>query len=185
VKDLSQHYKHLTAEERFRLFVQAMGRGDDQELDRLEYTCERKTYSQQDWAYTNRKLTFVVFSLCHALETAQAQLFAAIALGLHSIMADDNPEQADDIMTHFLRFMQVSHGRQAGWVRFCEELGVEPSAITARFMEHSDCTENLLDTVYAAARDTCDDLASNEEAIANIADAQAKGLAEAWASKVR
>ena len=114
MKDISNHYQHLTAEERFRLFVQAMGRKDEQELDRLDNTCPRKTYTQQDWEYTNMKMTFTVYALASALEAVRTDLLAAIAMGLGLAVDDDDPDKADSIMDAFKRLKQTSRRQEGG-----------------------------------------------------------------------
>jgi hypothetical protein len=40
-RERATYYPTLTADERFQLFVAALARDDDQELDRLEDTCPR------------------------------------------------------------------------------------------------------------------------------------------------
>jgi hypothetical protein len=51
---LRRHYDKLTAEERFRLDLLAMARGDEQESERLVRTCPRHTYTMNDRAFTGR-----------------------------------------------------------------------------------------------------------------------------------
>jgi hypothetical protein len=51
---LHRHYDKLSAEERFRLDVLAMARGDDQESERLVRSCPRATYTTNDRAFTVR-----------------------------------------------------------------------------------------------------------------------------------
>src|SRR5918997_4424994 len=51
---LHRHYDKLSAEERFRLDVLAMARGDEQESERLVRSCPRATYTANDRAFTVR-----------------------------------------------------------------------------------------------------------------------------------
>ena len=53
---LRRHYARLTAEERFRLAVLAMARGDKQESERLVSSCPRFSYTINDRAFTGRWL---------------------------------------------------------------------------------------------------------------------------------
>ncbi len=62
MKDIAKHYALLSADERFRLFVAAVGRKDEQELDRLEATCPGRRYDAQDYEYTRRKSHFMVLT---------------------------------------------------------------------------------------------------------------------------
>ena len=49
-----RHYDRLSGEERFRLDVLAMARGDAQESERLVRSCPRATYTANDRAFTAR-----------------------------------------------------------------------------------------------------------------------------------
>ena len=47
-------YDRLTPEERFRLVVLALARGDEEESERLTATCPRRDYTMYDWAFVGR-----------------------------------------------------------------------------------------------------------------------------------
>ena len=51
---LGKLYDKLTPEERFRLDLEAMARGDREESQRLTRTCPRKTYVMNDWGFAGR-----------------------------------------------------------------------------------------------------------------------------------
>ena len=51
---LHRHYGRLTPEERFRLDVLAMARGDSQESERLTSTCPKRNYIMNDWGFVER-----------------------------------------------------------------------------------------------------------------------------------
>jgi hypothetical protein len=51
---LGKLYDSLTPEERFRLDVEAMARGDTEESDLLTRTCQRETYTMNHRGYTGR-----------------------------------------------------------------------------------------------------------------------------------
>jgi len=53
-KGLGRLYDRLTPEERFRLDVLAMARGDEEESERLTATCPRRDYTMYDWAFVGR-----------------------------------------------------------------------------------------------------------------------------------
>ena len=53
-KGLHRHYDRLDAEERFRLDVLAMARGDTQESERLVNTCPRFSYTMNDRGFGGR-----------------------------------------------------------------------------------------------------------------------------------
>jgi hypothetical protein len=51
---LHKHYDRLSAEERFRLDVLAMARGDAEESERLTRTCPRRNYTMNDAGFGGR-----------------------------------------------------------------------------------------------------------------------------------
>jgi hypothetical protein len=67
---LHRHYDRLTAEERFRLDVLAMSRGDKQESERLVTSCPRFTYTMNDRSFTGRWLGALDLTLRAYLDVA-------------------------------------------------------------------------------------------------------------------
>jgi hypothetical protein len=67
---LHRHYDRLTAEERFRLDVLAVARGDKQESERLVGSCPKFTYDMNDRAFTGRWLGVLDMTLRVYLEVA-------------------------------------------------------------------------------------------------------------------
>jgi hypothetical protein len=67
---LRRHYDKLTAEERFRLDVLAMARGDMQESERLVSSCPKFSYDMNDRAFTGRWLGALDMTLRVYLEVA-------------------------------------------------------------------------------------------------------------------
>ena len=53
-KGLGRLYDRLTPEERFRLDVLAIARGDEEESERLTATCRRRDYTMYDWGFVGR-----------------------------------------------------------------------------------------------------------------------------------
>jgi len=53
-KGLGRLYDRLTPEERFRLDVLALARGDEEESERLTATCPRRGYTMNDWRFVGR-----------------------------------------------------------------------------------------------------------------------------------
>jgi hypothetical protein len=53
-KGLGRLYDRFTPEERFRLDVLALGRGDEEESERLTATCPRRGYTMNDWGFVGR-----------------------------------------------------------------------------------------------------------------------------------
>ena len=53
-KGLGRLYDRLSPEERFRLSVLALARGDEEESGRLTATCPRRDYTMNDWGFVGR-----------------------------------------------------------------------------------------------------------------------------------
>src|ERR671914_1492938 len=53
-KGLGRLYDRLTPEERFRLKILAMARGDEEESERLTRTCPCRDYTMYDWGFVGR-----------------------------------------------------------------------------------------------------------------------------------
>src|SRR5918999_3695384 len=53
-KGLGRLYDKLSLEERFRLDVLAMARGEEEESERLTATCPRRGYTMNDWGFVGR-----------------------------------------------------------------------------------------------------------------------------------
>ena len=51
---LHRHYDRFTPEERFRLDVLAMARGDERESEKLTNTCPKRSYTMNDYAFVRR-----------------------------------------------------------------------------------------------------------------------------------
>jgi len=127
VKDIAKAYKHLSADERFRLFMEAATRKDDQEMDRLNNSCPRKTYLCDDDEYTKRKTRFMFLALVYSHELGRLEVLAYLALATCIAQeGDEYPEkaaQADDCFDLFLKVMQMRAAKNEAWRRFCHELG--------------------------------------------------------------
>jgi hypothetical protein len=73
---LSKFYDRFQPEERFRLTLEALARGDEEEAERLSDSCPRRTYTMNDLAYGDKvrgglQITMVV---CLHLTPSLAQL---------------------------------------------------------------------------------------------------------------
>jgi len=53
-KGLGNLYDRFTPEERFRLYIEAVHRGDEAEVERLLGSCPRKNYSMREFAFSGR-----------------------------------------------------------------------------------------------------------------------------------
>ena len=68
---LGKLYDRLTPEERFKLDVEAMARGDDEESRRLVDSCPRRAYNMTDWAFSGRWHTLTEMTLALCVDLAQ------------------------------------------------------------------------------------------------------------------
>jgi hypothetical protein len=68
---LGKLFDRLTAEERFRLDVEAMARGDTKESELLTSTCPRRTYNMTDWAFSGRRQTTIEMVLALSVDLSQ------------------------------------------------------------------------------------------------------------------
>ena len=66
----TKHYDRLTGEERFRLYIAAMTRGDHAEAATLGDTCPTFTYSMRDWSFYRSVHSSVQLMATLALELA-------------------------------------------------------------------------------------------------------------------
>ena len=70
-KGLGKLYERFTPDERFRLDLEAMSRGDEEESRRLVDSCPRKSYTMTDIAFTDRWLASEVITLTMCIDLAQ------------------------------------------------------------------------------------------------------------------
>jgi hypothetical protein len=170
----------LTADERFRLFVAALARRDDQELDRLEGTCPRYSYTAQDWAYTHRKMWFILLSMSTALWNAQTETLCLLALTVMTMAEDDT--RTHDLSTKaekaFRLLMRKRQGKRQGWLRLCRVIAVDPDAVTGLFLTPNDATMEIAAAVYETLGDAEDSAAT--QAVEGFATAEFDALMETW-----
>jgi hypothetical protein len=93
---LGKLYDRLTPEERFRLDVLAMARGDKAESERLTNTCPRRNYIMNDWGFVGRWEAARVLAMLTDMDLAKCldkiQMIEALRLGfpyLRTVWEDD------------------------------------------------------------------------------------------------
>ena len=97
---LARHYDALSGAERFAAMLEAMARGDTAEEERLEDSCPRGVYEQDDPAYRKRMhVSFTAAALCCAsiqrdLDVLQALHMVKDVCGLFRDRAGETVEQA-------------------------------------------------------------------------------------------
>jgi hypothetical protein len=93
---LGKLYDRLTPEERFRLDVLAMARGDAEESELLTNTCPRRNYIMNDWGFVGRWEAARVLAMLTYMDLAKCldkiQMIEALRLGfpyLRTVWEDD------------------------------------------------------------------------------------------------
>jgi hypothetical protein len=102
---MAKGYEQLTPVERFRLAIEAMARKDWPEVDRLEDTCPRFTYREEDAAFRDRMRQVHLLALYHALWVEGPLAKLALIQG----MAEDAAAFAEPVVD--LAEAGVSSGR--------------------------------------------------------------------------
>jgi hypothetical protein len=67
---LGKLYDRFEPEERFRLTIEALARGDEEEAERLSESCPRRTYTMNDLAYVARMRAGLQITLAVCLDLA-------------------------------------------------------------------------------------------------------------------
>lgn len=182
MKDVTRYYPLLTEDERFRLFVEAMGRKDEQELDRLEATCPRRTYSAQEHEYTRKKMFFAILALTSALQELRVDLLATLAL-IVAFASDDEDDgrtgTSEEAMGAFKKLMRLRQGKRDGWLRFCKHLGVSPDAIAAPFLENVEWAMRAAESLA----ESLDRDPENETESEQIAVREFEALIDGWGAR--
>lgn len=152
---ISRYYASLTAHERLRLVIEAMGRQDDQECRLLGETCPRFTYTPQlDLAYTSKFLALKSTALLHGLlfHEQRATVLACIALKYLEPSKEIKEQHASSSTTLL--------ALAAGWKRFCDNTGFDADKTMIAFgvgldpklvdiaMADIEVDEAIIDQVY-------------------------------------
>lgn len=127
MKQISHLYDQLTAKERFTVAVEALARGDMDEIDRLNDTCPRKRYEIGDLAYHTRlnelwRMALLVKTELLKLRQNMAATLAVIVT-LESA-EDDDADSFETAVAAYGRMCAVLKGKQAAWAEFCQGLGL-------------------------------------------------------------
>lgn len=126
MKIMNKIYERLTAEERFRAFVEAAGRGDAEELDRLNATCPRRLYECDDHEYVHAKTMVLLLSSSAHLDAAWFSELASFSMAMLMFGSEKHAEKASTALTLFVRRYRA---RMLGFDRFCETIGVNPHSL--------------------------------------------------------
>jgi len=128
---LGKLYDRLTPEERFRLDVLAMARGDTKESERLTDTCPRRNYTMNDWAFVGRWQAAQVVAMLAYIDLAKCldkcQMIAAFRVVLpylRTVWVNDTHEAYFDghhAGSHHAWRKAGKEGEPPGWEQDEEE----------------------------------------------------------------
>ncbi len=135
MKKLANLYDQLSSEERFTAFYAAAGRMDTAEMDLLNDTCPRKTYTMDDWDYTRMKMRFFHTFLCIQMRLEKIT-GALAALAVVTAYIDDGSDEqslkvAKNLVTHHRALLEA-------WGLFCERIGLGRDTGTALLNQLKD-----------------------------------------------
>lgn len=158
MKDLTRQYDRLTVDERFRLFIEASGRNDLQELDRLNDTCPQKLYRADDWDYTQRKVRLFRLAMFRGNQVANVDCLAYSAFAfLLACGGGPSAEEMDiQLQDVLVKFLVKRRSMIEGWNRFCRDLGLPPEKVTemiSRLCGERDELMTFLDDIVARVMD--------------------------------
>ena len=105
---LQRHYGALTVDERFKLLLAALGRGDEKEAISLGRTCPKLTYTMQDRDYTSLVDQARFFMTVLTSNWWRAGFFMMWALS-HARQQELDPESDDDgLLDHFFNVWRLA-----------------------------------------------------------------------------
>lgn len=135
MKKLANLYDQLSSEERFTAFYAAASRMDATEMDLLNDTCPRKTYTMDDLDYTRMKMRFFHCFICIQLRLERIT-GALAALAVATAYTDDDDAErslkvAKNLVTHHRALLEA-------WGRFCERIGLGRDTGTALLNQLKD-----------------------------------------------
>jgi hypothetical protein len=172
MKKLAGLYDQLSNQERFSAFIAAGSRLDTDEMDLLNDTCPRKTYTMDDWEYTVSKQRF--FGCLVMMQLRLGRLTSALAaLALTAAYAED--DEADKSMDTARRVVTHHRALFEAWGRFCEQIGIDRAVGLAILnQDKSDFDVFLLDLL---SEDTIGDIPDPE---VELVECEVGKLMEAW-----
>ena len=178
MQPLAKLYDSLDADQRFRLFMAAMGRNDLADADKIDAGCPRKTYVMEDADYLRRKQKAFIISLTHI---AEMWITRCVEMStLVSVLVTEGNEKNQALHQQSIellgKLVSVRLAKAQAWNEFAEEIG-----ITAKLIEsglslggNGEVMNELFDTVFADMLG--DGYAPNPDAYAK----HAKQLREMW-----
>lgn len=141
---LTTMYEKLTPDERLSAFIDAAARRDGDEMDRLNDTCPRKTYTIEDWSYVRGKQK--AFALTSAIHGDAARLGFAACFGLGLTFAEDEG-MADKGEQLLSKAVCRYKAKMAAFERFCDQAGLSADALRKAIGEEDSPAMDLIISV--------------------------------------
>ncbi len=143
MKDITRYYGNLKADERLKVVIDAIARGDWEEVETLRDTCPKFQYvAQLDVAYTGKYSKLQTMALFHVIFIwrNQSVMFATLD---------------DDVLVQTVKNLLVI---QEAWTRFCTHAGFDADTVLMAFgfpldnMPRGDMKldEAMIDEMYQA-----------------------------------
>jgi hypothetical protein len=123
---LTTMYEKLTTGERLSAFIDAAARRDGEEMDRLNATCPRKTYSMEEWDYVRGKNKAIMLASALHGDAARIGLAACFGLGLTLAEDADMAKKGEELLCNSVRRYKA---KMAAFERFCEQAGLSAEAM--------------------------------------------------------
>jgi len=152
-------YDHLTPHERFKLYVEASGRGDDQEAAYLGYSCPLYSYTGKEVAYVDRVQAGLQIATLARMELASllaelgmiddfrvARAYDRLRRAIEAAVKADPKnrpayiEEVDTFIPDFLEERERNSIEEVltvweAFAGFCEEeLGIEPEKLLEAYL---------------------------------------------------
>ena len=119
---LNKLYETLTNDERLKLFLQALARNDEQELDLLENSCPRRNYSMIDYKYTSKKVDMLVMTTYQVLDSYHCFALAMSALISMLVYEDMEDEKGKAVYrlseSCFNEAISLLKSKEEAWTQF-------------------------------------------------------------------
>ncbi len=121
MKDITRHYGNLKADERLKVVIDAMSRGDWLEVGRLGDTCPKIVYmAQRDIAFTEKYLNLQTVVYFHAVFFWKMQ---------HLMLAAILTKNEDVLLQAGENLLAM----QEAWTRFCAYAGFDADTLLLAF----------------------------------------------------
>lgn len=141
---LATMYEKLTPDERVSAFIDAAARRDGDEMDRLNDTCPRKTYTMEDWRYVQRKnMAFMLATALHG-DAARLGFAACFGLGLTFVEDDELAEKGEKVLSNSVRRYKA---KMAAFERFCDMAGLSADSMRKAIGESGSAAMDLVISV--------------------------------------